>query len=104
MARWSEVVNLIGLVEGTDEMGWPIEEEVERTNIFANKKSVRSNEYYLAKQGGVELQHMFEIRSIDYQGEEKLRYNGEVFEIERTYDKGEVIELVCSRRTDEHAI
>jgi SPP1 family predicted phage head-tail adaptor len=100
--RWSDVVDLVGIVEGTDEYGFPTEEIVIRQNIFANKKSVRSNEFYLAKQSGIELQYMFEIRSIDYQGEEKIVYNGEEYRVERTYDKGEVIELVCSRKADDH--
>lgn len=100
---WSDVVSLVGIQEGTDEYGFPVEETVIRENVYANKKSVRSNEYYLAKQSGINLSVMFEVRSIDYQGEEKLIYDGEEYIIERTYDRGEFVELTCSRKDDAHA-
>jgi SPP1 family predicted phage head-tail adaptor len=100
--RWSSVVNLIGLEEGTDSEGFETEVETVRERIFANKKSVRSNEYYLAKQSGINLSVMIEIRSIEYQGEEKLIFEGNEYNIERTYEKGENVELVCSRKSDTH--
>ena len=39
---------------------------------------------------------MFVVRSIDYNQEPKLKYNGKEYTIIRTYDKdGELTELVC---------
>lgn len=63
--------------------------------VFANKKDVRSNEFYLASQQGFKLSYMFEIRSIDYNSESYLDYENKRYEIVRTYDRGERIELVC---------
>jgi len=102
VANWSDVVDLVGMVEDTDEYGFPKKEEIVKKGIFANKKSVRSNEYYMAKQSGIELSYMFEIRSIEYEGEEQLNYEGNEYTIERTYDKGELIELTCKRKNDDH--
>jgi len=62
---------------------------------FANKKSVRQSEFYQAMNNGLKPSLMFEIRSIDYNNEESLRYNSKEYTIIRTYDKGEVIELTC---------
>ena len=101
---WSDVVTLIGVAEGMDDYGFPIQEKVIREGIYANKKSVRSNEFYMAKQSGINLSVMFEVRSIDYQGEEQLIHNNKEYNIERTYDKGEFVELTCSRKDDDHAI
>lgn len=100
---WSDVITLVGLIEGVNENGFPETQTTYREGIFANKKSVRSNEFYLAKQSGINLSFMFEVRSIDYQGEEQLIYEGQEFNIERTYEKGEFIELTCSRKDDDHA-
>lgn len=102
MANWSDVVDLVSWVEGQDEAGFPIKEKVIRSGIFANKKSVRSNEYYMAKQSGIQLSIILEIRSIEYEGEEELIFNGEDYVIERTYDKGEFIELTCKKESDDH--
>lgn len=103
---WSDVVYLVGLTEGTDQYGFPAIVESERKRVFANKKSIRSSEYYQAKQSGIHLAFTYEIRAIDYDGEEKLylslEEDEEPNEIERTYEKGEFIELVCKRKADTH--
>lgn len=104
---WSDVVYLVGLTEGTDDDGFPAIVEGERKKVFANKKSIRSSEYYQAKQSGIDLAFTYEIRSIDYDGEEKLYLSvddEEPHEIERTYEKGEFVELICKRKADDHAI
>jgi SPP1 family predicted phage head-tail adaptor len=93
-----EVVDLVSIVKGKDEDGFPADVDNIRSNIFANKKSVRSSEFYLASQSGYTLDLMFEIRSIDYESESHLEFNGKRYEIIRTYDKGEIIELVCQGR------
>lgn len=103
---WSDVVYLVGLEEGRDEDGFPAIVESEPRKVFANRKSIRSSEYYQAKQSGIDLAFAYKIRSIDYDGEEYLylSVDDEVpHEIERTYEKGEFIELTCKRKSDDHA-
>lgn len=104
---WSDVVYLTGLVEGNDDDGFPAIIESERKKVFANKKSIRSTEYYQAKQSGIDLSFTYEIRAIDYDGEERLYLSfegGKSYEVERTYEKGEFIELVCKKKADEHGV
>jgi SPP1 family predicted phage head-tail adaptor len=95
---YRDVIDLISVVEGKDGDGFPNDIETSRQDIFANKKSVRSSEFYQASQSGYTLDLMFEIRSIDYENESHLDFNGKRYEIIRTYDKGEIIELVCQGR------
>ncbi|WP_079479716.1 hypothetical protein [Halobacillus salinus] len=108
MARWSEVVKLVpNATQGQyDESGYPIETPGEIREVFANRKSVHSNEFYQARLNGFSLSKMFEVRLVDYENETKLLYEerGEDVEyvIKRTYEKGETIELVCMRKDDEH--
>lgn len=105
---WSDVIYIVGLEEGTDDDGFPGIVESERRMVFANKKSIRSSEYYQAKQSGIDLAFTFEIRSIDYNGEERLYLSTDKkekpHEIERTYEKGEFIELICRSKDDDHRI
>lgn len=95
-------MDLIAEEEGTDDYGFPANIETRRTDLFVNKKDVRSSEFYQAAAQGIRLETMFEIRSMDYAGEELLEYEDTRYSIERTYDRGEIIELVCQSRGDDH--
>ena len=95
---WREVLDLIVFHEGQDDEGFPVDiEDSRRTNIYANKKSVRQSEFYLASAQGINLVKAFEIATDDYNGERKLEYDGVPYYIVRTYDKNnEITELTCS--------
>lgn len=92
--RWSDVIEL-GAVTETLTLGEVIESVTYR-EVFANKLSVRSKEYYEARTLDLKPELMFEIRSSEYDGEEKLKHETKVYEIIRTYDKGEITELICA--------
>lgn len=96
-------IQLIGLVEGVDDEGFSTVIEKPKPPILANKLSVRSSEYWQAKQSGVKLLYVFEIHKFEYEGEEKMLYEGKEYRIERTYEKDDYIELVCVRLDDDHS-
>jgi SPP1 family predicted phage head-tail adaptor len=94
---WRDVVYLITQVEGENEMGDPTTVDSDPRRVYANKKSVRQSEFYQAAQAGLRPELMFEVRSVEYQGEPKLRYGGKDYRIIRTYEKdSETIELICA--------
>lgn len=97
MSRWSDVVQFIRTIEGTDLDGFPQDIEILGAVIFANRKPVRSSEFYQAAQSGYQLEETFEVRTPDYKGEKVLFFENERYRIERTYKKTDVIELICSR-------
>lgn len=102
--RWSDVIDLIPLTDSKNENGFHSEVEgVPKVDIFANKKDVFSSEFTQANAQGIKLEGAFEIHSIDYDGEELLKYDGKTFEVWRTFDRGEKIELVYKSRGDDHA-
>lgn len=103
MANWSDVLQLIPLEKGVDEDGYDAIVPGEPRKVYANKKSVRSQEFHMAKQQGVTLSYMFEVRSMEYKGEESLKYEEKDHVVYRTYEKGEFIELICHRNSDSHA-
>lgn len=102
MSRWSDVINLVSTEEYTDEDGFPVDVEVRGEDTFASKLPVKSSEFYQASQAGYLIAATFKIRSIDYQGEESLVFEEDLYRIVRTYDKGEFIELSCEKRDVEH--
>lgn len=95
MARWGDVVYL----------GTPIETIVNGEVVtshalvkrYVNRLSVRSKEYYDAMNTGLKPELMFEIRTLEYNGQPTLKHNNIDYEVMRTYDKGEFTELIVSR-------
>ena len=95
MARWGDVVYL----------GTPVEAIVNGEVItsytsvkrYVNRLSIRQNEYYDAMNTGLKPELMFEIRTLEYNGQPTLKHNNIDYSVMRTYDKGEFTELIVSR-------
>lgn len=92
---YRDVIKLISITNTENDMGDTIEVQDER-QVFADKQSIRQSEFYQAAATGLRPELMFVVRSIDYNDEKKLKYNGKEYTIIRTYDKdGELTELIC---------
>lgn len=103
MSRWRDVIDLISVdPDGVDGEGYPLPVETTRTGIFANKKSATSAEFYRASQAGFTVDRVFVVRDADYDGEKLIQHEGDRYEVLRTYEKGENVELYCTTRGDTH--
>ena len=74
------------------------------TTVFADKKAVRQSEFYAAANAGLRPELMFIVHAHEYYGHEMLRYPtsaGSEYDIIRTYEKDDLVELVCSARVGE---
>lgn len=91
---WVDVLELGNMTE-TMEHGEPIQ-TIEWREVFANKKSVRQSEFYQAAVVGLRPELIFEVRSMEFSNDEKVRYGNKEYSIIRTYDKGEVTELTVT--------
>lgn len=91
---YKDIIELITVTTTQNELGDDIESKTYK-QVYANKKSIRQNEFYQAMNNGLKPEIMFEIRSIDYNNEQILRYNNKEYSIIRVYDKGEITELIC---------
>ena len=92
---YRDVIKLISITTTENDMGDTIEVQDER-QVFADKQSIRQSEFYQAAATGLRPELMFVVRTIEYNGETRLKYNGKEYSIIRTYDKdGELTELVC---------
>lgn len=94
---WKDVIELGQQVESI--VNFEVIKSWIYKQVFVNKKSVRQSEVYQAATAGLKPELMFEVRSLDYDSEERLKYNNKVYEIIRVYDRGEVTELICTTHT-----
>jgi SPP1 family predicted phage head-tail adaptor len=97
---WREVIELVELVSVPDGVGGFTQTEIAR-QVFADKKSVRSTEFYQAHAVGLKPEISFVIRQIDYSGESRVRFSEKLYDVIRTHSKnGELLELTCAKRTE----
>jgi len=92
--RYQDTISLLKSTVADNDIGDSVPVKTSRT-VYANKKSIRQSEFYQAATTGLRPQCMFEIRTVEYQNEDELIYDGETLRIIRTYDKGEYIELIA---------
>lgn len=92
---YREIIDLVSEVPVTNEYGDTIQTETTQT-VFADKQSIRQNEFYQAMATGLKPELKFVIRLIDYNNQSLLLYDNKRYNIIRTYDvDGEQIELTC---------
>ena len=94
---FKEVIRLVDFTTTQNEQGDTIREKT-YTDIFANRKAVRQSEFYQAMSSGLRPLFVFEIRSFEYGGQDTVVYDSVEYNILRTYDKGEILEIVLQGR------
>lgn len=93
---WRDVVTLKAVTDGRDADGFPAE-NIAKTVVFADVTSTKRSEFYSAKQAGVDLAITVKLRATDYNGQERLSYEGKEYKVERAYTQArEYFELNCS--------
>lgn len=91
-------ITLLDYVDAYDDNGFSTNTtESNVLSTFAELKSVRQTEFYQAQMNGLKLDLMFYTRTANYSNQEYVRYLGQLYKIERTYSKGEFVELVCKK-------
>ena len=71
---------------------------IERT-VMAEVKSVGMKEFYMALNDGIQPEFVFTLTDyIDYQGEKIFRFDGVIYDVVRTFVKGQTIDITAKRR------
>lgn len=99
--RWGDQIKLIALAAPdpqTNEHGFPEEKQEAASIVFANKKSVGYAEFYKASQAGYKAELKFDVRALEYTGQEVAEFpvdSGQRYKVLRTYEhtNGELVEL-----------
>ena len=81
---WRDVVTLKAVTEGRDADGFP-KETITETTVFADVSSTKRSEFYAARQAGISLALTVKLRAADYDGQERLSYEGKEYKVERAY-------------------
>ncbi|MCM3536592.1 phage head-tail adapter protein [Priestia endophytica] len=94
---FKDIVHLL-VMGKVKEDGVTVEGEISRRTVFADSRSIGMQEFYLSSQSGFSPTVTLEIRLIDYQEESVVEFKGKKYNVIRTYEKGDNIELKCQRR------
>lgn len=99
MSRFSSVITLIKLIPQQNEEGsfTTLQEERE---VFANPFNVGLNTWAAAQSFGLKPDAVYQVRSVDYQGEESAIVDGIEYSIERAMADGDFTKLTMKKRLD----
>ena len=86
--RWSDVVFLIGRITDYDEIGNPVVVDTERM-VYANEFSVSNSLQVGAAAADKRIEKIYEIMSIEYQGERQAKVDDVVYEIFNVDKRGD---------------
>lgn len=78
-----------------DEVGNPVYKETRR-KVLVSKITTTNSEYYQARTLGYKTVKTIKVRSLEYRGETKVEFEGEVLNVLRTDDYGDgAVKLIC---------
>lgn len=98
---YNDVIQLRSYTENTDEYGITKRTTNDRT-VFAQMKSIGQTEFYQAQADGLKPEMKFILADYyDYQNEKEVVYNGNVYNVLRTYRDGNHIEITVYGVDDE---
>lgn len=91
---WKEVIEL-GKETEIIESGEPIKAII-YNSVYASKKSVTNSEFYKASALGLKPELIFRLHVFDYDGEQFVKYNNNIYTILRAAESGEFIEVTVA--------
>lgn len=96
----NDILILIQQTQGVDEYGDPAITENRRT-VFCRKASIGQAEFYQAHATGLKPELKLVLADyLDYNDEQLVEYNGQVYRVLRTYRTGMELELVVYREVN----
>lgn len=99
---WSDVCKLGTLKTIENDIGDIVNSIKYGEDIFCNEKSVRYSEFYQAQAVGMKPELVLEIKQVDYNKENYVKYDEEVYRVLRTYKtSSENIELTLIRGVED---
>lgn len=97
--NWEYDIELIG------QTGWKSDKDgnrvpkESRTRVMANRKQTPRNEFYEARQSGIEIEEIFEIKPYEYNNEQFVWFECRRLNIYSTYlIDSEHLEIKCSSK------
>jgi len=94
--RHNDVIYLVSIEIDYDDIGNSIETLSKRL-VYANENEVGVSEFYNASVAGLKPEKRFEIYSFEYQGEDRVEHNDNMYRVIRASTRGEKTRLTCER-------
>ena len=100
----SDVISLVNFDHEQDKNGVWKETEV-KTEVYCDVRSITQTEWFNAGRNGIEHpSFVFVMNRNEYDGQEAVEYNGQLFGVYRTYmARNENLELYCEAKGGLHA-
>lgn len=98
--EYSEIIYLLTNNLEEDEIGNIISSSQTQNKCYAKKQSVRSSDFYKAVEIGLRPRIEFVVKRLNYNDEDSLIWNGEVYSIIKTSDpknKFDIV-LICEKK------
>lgn len=96
----NDILILIQQNRGVDEYGDPAITETRR-EVFCDTASIGQKEFYQAHAVGLQPEMKLVLADyLDYNGEQMVEYDGQIFRVLRTYRTGMALELVVYREVN----
>lgn len=98
---FNDVLKLVSITNTKNNLGDIVQTKTER-QVFCRVKSISQSEFYQASATGFKPNIKFALSdSLEYQGEEIVKYNSMEYRVIRTYtNERNEIELVCQKGVD----
>lgn len=71
-----------------------------KTEVFCRLKSITRSEFYQAAVAGLRPEFVFVVHAFEYNGEQRVIFDGQEYQVLRTYQdekNPEEVELICGR-------
>ncbi len=81
--------------------GFKSKGELSRREVFASVDSVFTSEFYQAKAQGILLDAIVMLHKAEYNNEKQLEYNKKLFDVVKSYDKGDFTYLSIKKVGEE---
>ena len=96
----NDVIQLILPSEHGDAIGDLVTKKTSR-EVFCRVLSIGQKEFYQAQAIGLKPEIRFVLADyLDYEGEDQVKYDGQLFRVLRTYRTGQELEIVCYREVN----
>lgn len=96
--RWNKVATLMKVATFRNAEGVPDERVESETTVFANPRSIGAEAWSAARSVGLHADASLQVRSPEYNGENRCVVDEVEYEVERAYDTGEYTTLTLKRR------
>ena len=96
--RFNSTAILYPVTTYQDSRGNNVREYGEPREVYANVYEIGLNSYIAAQAAGLHADAEIQMRSIDYEGEQAVAFDGKEYTVERVSETGEYVRLTLARK------